>query len=67
MAAVEVLAWLAIPVVAVFAAIGWVSWISRAKPPADVHETLEDYERFKAAFERPPGRRYRSRRRRGVL
>jgi hypothetical protein len=60
---VEVLAWLAIPVGAVLLALMWVAWVSRVKPPADVHETLEDYQRFKAAFEpRPQGR---SRRRMG--
>ena len=47
----EVLGWLAIPVGAVLLAVVWVAWVSRAKPPADVHETLEEYERFKAAFE----------------
>ena len=50
----EVLAWLAIPVAAVLLALIWAAWVSRARPPADVHETLEDYQRFKAAFEKTP-------------
>jgi hypothetical protein len=49
---VEVLGWLAIPVGAVLLALVWVAWVSRSRPPADVQDTLEDYQRFKAAFER---------------
>jgi hypothetical protein len=44
------LAWLAIPVAAMLLAVLWVVWASRPKPPADVHDTVEDYQRFKAAF-----------------
>jgi hypothetical protein len=56
------LAWLAIPLGALLLAILCVSWASRPKPPADTHETLEEHERFKAAFdphrhERPSRRR----------
>jgi hypothetical protein len=48
---VTVLYWLVIPVGALLLAILWAAWVSRPKPPADVHETLEDYERFRAAME----------------
>jgi hypothetical protein len=59
---VEVLAWLIIPAAALLLSSLWVAWASRPKPPADVHETLEDYERFKAALEgdAPKGRRKRA-------
>jgi hypothetical protein len=46
------LAWLAIPVVAVLLAMLWVAWATRTRPPVDVHESLRDHERFKAAFDR---------------
>jgi sensor domain CHASE-containing protein len=54
------LAWLAIPVVALLLAVLWVMWASRERPRADTHETLEEHERFKRAFDSerpgPPGR-----------
>ena len=49
------LAWLAIPVVAVLLATLWVMWASRTRPPADVHESIEEREKFKAAFDRRSG------------
>ena len=49
------LAWLAIPVVAVLLATLWVAWSGRTRPPVDVHESLRERERFKAAFERRTG------------
>ena len=51
----SVLVWLAIPVVAVVLAILWVMWATRTRPPVDVHDSLEEHERFKAAFDRRSG------------
>ena len=48
----KVLVWLAIPVVAVLLATLWVMWASRTRPRVDVHESLEEHEKFKAAFDR---------------
>ncbi len=48
------LAWWLVPIGATIVAIGWVSWASRPKPPADVHATLESYERFRRALGTPP-------------
>ena len=48
-----VLAWLAIPLVATVLAVLWVLWRARPRPPADIHETLGDYERFKEVFDQP--------------
>lgn len=45
------LAWLAIPVVALVLAVAWVAWASRERPRADTHETVEEHQRFKNAFE----------------
>lgn len=45
------LLWLAIPLVALVLGALWVLWESRTRPRADVHETLEERERFKAAFD----------------
>jgi hypothetical protein len=45
------LAWLAIPVVALVLAVLWVMWASRERPRADTHETVEEHERFKRAFD----------------
>ena len=45
------LVWLAIPLVALVLAVLWVVWASRTRPRADTHETLEEHERFKAAFD----------------
>ena len=49
------LVWLAIPVVAVLLAVLWVMWATRTRPPVDVHDSLEERERFKAAFDRRSG------------
>lgn len=43
--------WLAIPVAATLSAIGWVAWSTRTRPPADMEDTVADYERFRAATE----------------
>jgi hypothetical protein len=55
------LAWLAIPVVALLLAVAWVMWTSRQRPRADTHDTVEEHERFKRAFDsgRLPPRRER--------
>jgi HAMP domain-containing protein len=45
------LAWLAIPVVALALAVLWVLWASRERPRAETHETMQEHERFKAAFD----------------
>jgi hypothetical protein len=45
------LAWLAIPVVALVLAVLWVLWSSRERPRAGTHETVEEHERFKRAFD----------------
>lgn len=45
------LAWLAIPVVALLLAVAWVAWATRERPRADTHDTVEEHERFKRAFE----------------
>ncbi len=51
----KALVWLIIPVVAVVLAILWVMWATRTRPPVDVHDSLEERERFKAAFDRRSG------------
>ena len=51
----KALVWLAIPLVAVALAILWVMWATRTRPPVDVHDSLEERERFKAAFDRRSG------------
>jgi hypothetical protein len=51
----KALVWLAIPVIAVVLAILWVMWATRTRPPVDVHDSLEERERFKAAFDRRSG------------
>jgi hypothetical protein len=51
----KALVWLAIPLVAVVLAILWVMWATRTRPPVDVHDSLEERERFKAAFDRRSG------------
>ena len=48
------LAWLAIPVVALLLAVLWVMWASRERPRADTHDTVEEHERFKRAFDPGP-------------
>ena len=56
------IAWLGIPLAATLLAIAWVFWVSRPRPPADMHETLASYERFKAAMSGERRRRWRRRR-----
>ncbi|MGN6090523.1 MAG: hypothetical protein ACTHMZ_12345 [Actinomycetes bacterium] len=53
----EVIVWWTIPLVATVLALVWVFWVSRPRPPEDLHESLESYERFKAALEPRPSRR----------
>jgi cytochrome c-type biogenesis protein CcmH/NrfF len=48
------MAWLAVPVVALLLGVLWVMWASRERPRADTHETVQEHERFKAAFEPSP-------------
>ena len=50
--AVSSLVWLAIPVVGLLLGVLWALWASRTPPRAGTHETLEEHERFKAAFDR---------------
>jgi hypothetical protein len=50
------LAWLAIPVAATLVAIGWVTWTGRSRRPADAHDSVARYERFRQAIEGPPHR-----------
>lgn len=55
-----VVLWLVVPLAVTLLAVVWVTWTSRARPPVDIHETLEDYQRFKAAMEggKRPGSRF---------
>lgn len=46
-----VLLWVIAPVAATSLALVWVTWRSRPRRPADIYETLQDHERFKAAME----------------
>jgi hypothetical protein len=48
-----VLAWLGIPGAATVLAIVWVQWSTRTRGPIEVHESLAERERFKAAFASP--------------
>ncbi len=53
-----ILAWtLGLPTVATVAAIGWVHWSSRPRGPVETHESVEAYERFKAAIAGSPAPR----------
>jgi hypothetical protein len=45
-----VLAWLGIPAAATVLAIVWVQWSTRTRGPIEIHESLAERERFKAAF-----------------
>ncbi|MFZ0325204.1 MAG: hypothetical protein WAN48_13875 [Actinomycetes bacterium] len=42
--------WWLIPLAATVIAVAWVSWLNRARPPADTHDSLEEHERFKQAM-----------------
>jgi hypothetical protein len=46
------LVWLTIPGAALVLAVLWVMWLSRERPRVDPHESVEEHERFKAAFDR---------------
>lgn len=46
------LAWLAVPLVITFVAIGIVMWVARPKGPVDAKESLAERERFTEAMER---------------
>lgn len=48
----EVIVWWTIPLVATVLALLWVLWVSRPRPPEDLHESLESYQRFKKAMTR---------------
>jgi len=51
-----ILVWtLGLPTVATLLAIGWVHWSQRPRGPVETHESVEAYERFKAAFAASPG------------
>jgi hypothetical protein len=55
-----ILVWtLGLPTVATLLAIGWVHWSQRPRGPVETQESVEAYERFKAAFaaSAPPGSR----------
>jgi len=43
--------WWVIPLVATIAAIVYVTWRGRPKPPEDTHEAMEARERFRRAIE----------------
>jgi len=45
------IAWLAFPLGATLAAIGWVAWISRPNRTAHTYASLRDHERFRVAME----------------
>ncbi|MDP9395828.1 MAG: hypothetical protein M3Q27_16875 [Actinomycetota bacterium] len=69
-AQVNVLGWLAIPVVAVVSSMLWVAWVTRVPRPRDrdIDRSVADRARFKAAIEGgvPPVRRPRRRLRRAT-
>jgi hypothetical protein len=52
----EILLWLAAPVAATLAAIGWAHWSTRERGPAETEETVAAYERFRSAMDKD-GRR----------
>jgi hypothetical protein len=58
--------WWLPPIAATLIAVLWVVLANRPRRPADTHETLEDYQRFKAAMESDPLARPSRRRRRGA-
>jgi hypothetical protein len=43
--------WLSIPIIATVVAVVWVSWAGRSRPPANTHDTVHSYQRFRAAME----------------
>jgi hypothetical protein len=48
----EILAWLGVPIAATLVAIGWTHWSSRERGPAQPHDTVAAYERFRSAMGR---------------
>jgi hypothetical protein len=46
------LAWLAIPLVALLAAMGWAAWAGRPRGPGDPLDSVEAHHRFVRALER---------------
>ena len=46
------LAWLAIPLLALTAAVVWASWAARPRGPADPLDSVEAHHRFVQALER---------------
>jgi len=48
----SVLAWLLPIPLAALAAIAWTAWTSRTRRPAETMDSVEEYQRFRAAFER---------------
>jgi hypothetical protein len=47
---VAALAWWALPIGATVLAVLWMKVAGRRPPPADTHETIADYARFRAAL-----------------
>ncbi|MDQ6650264.1 MAG: hypothetical protein M3Z02_09125 [Actinomycetota bacterium] len=47
----SVLAWLVPIPLAALAAIAWTAWTSRTRRPAQTIDSVEEYQRFRAAFE----------------
>ena len=47
------LLWLLPVPVTTCAAIAWVGWASRTRGPGAVQDSVQDYERFRAAMARP--------------
>jgi hypothetical protein len=67
---VNPLVWLAIPLVALLAAVAWASWAGRQRGPGDPVDSVEAHHRFVQALERsvheePPAPGDRPRRRPG--
>ena len=49
---VSALLWLAIPLVALLAAVLWASWAARPRGPADPLDSVEAHQRFVEALQR---------------
>jgi len=54
---VQAFVWWLVPLVATAAAVGWVVWVSRPRPPADIHDSLAERARFREAMDRRTRRR----------
>ena len=54
---VSALLWLAIPLVALLAAVLWASWAARPRGPADPVDSVEAHHRFVEALERSSRRK----------